>query len=101
MVQTSHPRESGTKSAVQNKTSTKLGGHYKKDVAALRGEERYSLEAAGNKTLYQDFVSSINESYNGAWNFGFYVYLLSMVTLCTLALLHSFVHTEEHCLKSP
>ena len=38
-------------------------------------KENETLVAAGNKTSFQDFVSSIIESYNGAWNFDFmYIY---------------------------
>ena len=49
-----------------------------------------SLETAGNKTSFQDFVSSIIERYNGAWNFSF-MYIYSAWLLFVLLLCFSFL----------
>ena len=45
-------------------------------------------------------LSPNTESYNAACNLGFYVYLLSVVILFSVALLNVFINTEAHCLHS-
>ena len=57
-----------------------------------------TLEAAGNKALYQDFLSSINESYSGAWNFGFmYIYSAWLLFMLLLSFMFLFTLKSVAC----
>ena len=77
---------------------------------AIRRRTYQLYEAKENKTFSKLLVTRLHvktcfkHRLKLQWSveFRLYLYLLSMVTLCAVALLDAFVDTEEHhCLQSP